>query len=51
MLINIIAFIIGYAIGCTAYKEAIKTELRSCKTLHDQIRVLERMEIIEKDKI
>lgn len=30
MLINIIAVIGGYALGCIAYKEAIKTELRSC---------------------
>lgn len=48
MLIGIISFVIGYAIGCYGYKEAIKEELRKCKTLHEQIRALERMKIIER---
>ena len=48
MLINIIALVIGYAIGCYGYREAIKEELRKCKSLHEQIRALERMKIIEK---
>lgn len=48
MLINIIALVIGYVVGCFGYKEAIKEELRKCKTLHEQIIALERMKIIEK---
>ena len=46
MLINVIALVIGYAIGCYGYKEAIKEELRKCKTLHEKIIALERMKII-----
>lgn len=51
MLIAIIALVIGYVIGCYGYKQAIKEELRSCKTLHELIRALERMEMIEKKKM
>lgn len=48
MLISIIAVIAGFILGCYGYKEAIKEELRSYKTLHEKIRALERMKIIER---
>ena len=50
MLINIIAVIAGFILGCIGYKEAVKTELRECRTEEDLLKVLARMKIVEVKK-
>ena len=50
MLINIIAVIAGFMLGCVGYREALKTELRECRTEEDLLKVLARMKIIKRKR-
>ena len=47
MVIKILAFVGGFILGCTGYREALKTEIKVCKTSEDVLKILERMKIIE----
>ena len=46
-MIYILVFIIGFAVGCIAYSDAISVEIRKCKTTQELIDLLVKLKLIK----
>lgn len=45
-MLYILVFIIGFAVGCMAYSDAIFIELRKCKTTQELVDTLVKLKLI-----